>query len=215
MIFEEKNNSKQSNGKEGMDFEHVSNFINNEGIMKPSDKRQYNDSLAQYAKKGIISEDQILIVRNLLKKKDPELIKKLRWQTLSCLIKDSNPGVRRIISYSLRMNPNPEKASALLIRALEMERDWIVKEEMINSLSEIGMRFDKGNQIREEIELSILPFLSDKRHVIRMASLKAVSKLKISEAKSELNSMSILDPVLSVRLKAAQILQDLTGNNGF
>ncbi|MEM3408114.1 MAG: HEAT repeat domain-containing protein [Candidatus Micrarchaeia archaeon] len=205
MIFDQRNSS---NGFSGNDKKFENNFsCSNEEII--SNYKQYNDSLAQYVKKGLISEDQVLLVRNLLKKKDPELAKRLKWQTISYLIKDSNLGVRRIISYALRFYSDYEKASLLLISSLKREKDWIVKEEMINSLSEIGLKFEKGNQIREEIELFITHFLSDKRHVIRIASIKAVLKLKIIEAKTQLESISILDPVLSVREKALNVLEDL------
>ncbi|MEM4133810.1 MAG: hypothetical protein QXV73_01230 [Candidatus Micrarchaeia archaeon] len=110
---------------------------------------------------------------------------------MSYLIKDSNPGVRRIISYALRSYSDYEKVSLILISSLKREKDWIVKEEMINSLSEACLKFEKENQIREEIELFITHFLLDKRHVIWIASSEAVSNLKIIEAKTQLEPISI------------------------
>lgn len=173
--------------------------------------KQYNDSLSQYSRKNIIPEEQILIVRSILKKKDPEMIKKLKWHTLTTLIEDSNQGVRRIISYCLRFNKDIERAAFLLIHSLDKEKDWIVKEEIITSLTEIGLKFEKGNQVREEIELKVLRFLSDKRHMIRIAALKAVSRLKIKEAEEQLKSMAVIDPVLNVRIKASQVLSEILG----
>lgn len=221
--FNDKNNINQSNdnsnnNKSEISMQNIKKDIKKESkqlkMPNPKEETIYTDSLSKYTSDPSIKQSQIQLVRELLKCSDAEKASQIMYITAIKLIKDSNIGVRRIISWSLRHSQDKISSIKLLLDSIKEEKSWIVLEEMILSLTYIFSLLKEEekriySKISNETIQTIVSNLSHNRHPVRIAAIKGCAILKIKEAKYKLEEMSIFDPVLKVREKAKTALEQL------
>lgn len=169
---------------------------------QPKDEHKFTDSLSNYVKNSVISESQVILVRELLKRKDPAKARELKSSTMSILINDSNIGVRKMIAWAYQFPASTKDSVVSLSSRLEKERNWIVKQEIISSLVEIGSAIKEKNDLKFTIMGEVFAYLNDNRHPVRISAIHGVIKLGITEARYKIQEMSATDPVQSVREKA-------------
>lgn len=177
---------------------------------QPKEEHRFTDSLSNYVKSSAISESQILLVRELLKCKDPVKAQELKTSTMSILINDSNIGVRKMIVWAYQFPSSTKDSVISLSSRLEKERNWIVKQEILNSLIEIGSSIKEKNDLKFTIMGEVFAYLNDKRHPVRLSAIHGVMKLGITEARYKIQEMSATDPVQSVREKARIAFEKLS-----
>ncbi len=177
---------------------------------KPKEEYKFTDSLSNYVKHRSLPESQIMLVRELLKCKNPEKAKGLQDSTLRVLLNDSNLGVRKIIAWAYRFQKSKNDSANLLSERLKKESNWIVKQEILNSLVEIGVSIIEKSDLKFRIMTDIFSHLNDKRHPVRLSAIAGVVRLNITEARYKIQEMAESDPVDSVRVKAKLVFEKLS-----
>jgi HEAT repeat protein len=169
----------------------------NQGLRSPVPQVK-TDSLPRT--KSDLSRSDIETIKSLTRKSDPALANSISIPALAVLLRCNSMAYRKAAAWALGIR-GEEETSSILSTSLKTEGNWMVREEIVNSLG--------SKQSPSSID-SLKSALKDKSHCVRRAAAKSLGKLNASGAKEALIQLVEDDSMPTVRGACLKALATIT-----